>query len=301
MTTIAVKIRHREDQSAERSAAEVLDVGCSRLILAQPFYAADWLRLGPALPKESLLGVELFAPLPKSIQPGKPNVFLLGSPRPEDHRDALKFGEETIRFASEHLASVVFLPSVALERPTRDEIVSQPRVEGAYEFLRQLRTQEAEARLDAYLRDLDRLLAFADRQGVRLAVTPTGMLNQFPDLDELAFCVEEFRGAPLDVWSDTAEQALATSWQPDAQSVWERFEGAVRGVTLRDVDADGLPCLPGQGELEWETVATHLDHFAHAILDPSGRDGAEEIAATCDFLRSFGETEEEDPLFGGGY
>ena len=72
-----------------------------------------------------------------------------------------------------------------------------------------------------------------------------------PNADDAELCLAEFRGAPLAVWPDTAEQALAAhlNVRADGEVVpaWRRFQ-PVPGVTLRDVDSGGV-CLPGAGAL----------------------------------------------------
>ncbi len=282
MTIIASTLRSQPQRAIETATRILLDVGFDTLALAQPLYLHDWELLRPLLPRESVLTAALFTPLPRGLQPGESCPFGLGSLRPEEKRDAEKYGPSTITFADENGIPFVHLPCVELDTPGP----------GALE------PEEVQARFDSYLCTVDHLLSVADRYPVELAITPARSRVEMPDADQTALCLAEFRGAPLRVWPDTGRHALTAREEPETAPPWKRFE-PIAGVTLRDLDEEGKFCLPDQGSLDWPELIRQLDEVSRWLVDARLPCDADHVAPTLEFLRRLLEPETRDPLFPG--
>lgn len=301
MTTVASTLRSEPSGRIVDAARARLDAGFDALVLTAPLSRQDWELLRPLLPRDSILAVELFLPLDRAIRPerlpqGKTSPFSLGALHAEDKRDAEKHGLPTISFAHHQGARFVLLPPVELEGHglPRGQRAPEPAV--ATSERATPRSAEIQAHLDSYLSTLDRLLAEADRYEVNLAITPVGSTGRMPNADDAELCLAEFRGAPLSVWPDMAEQARAATVAPEAVPAWRRFP-AVPGVTLRDVDPRGVLCLPGAGSVEWPTLLPELEDVGHLLVDPPRGSSVDEISSALEFLRGQLEPEHQDPLF----
>ena len=306
MTIIASTLRSEPSGRAVDAARVRLDAGFETLVLAAPLYRQDWDTLKSMLPRESILAVELFLPLARGALPGRlpqgdTSPFSLGSLHREAKRDAEKYGPATLSFAHHQGARYVLLPSIALEGDElRPGAAKGPTASGGPGSVR---PPEAEAHLDSYLSTLDRLLVVAERYEVTLAITPAGSNKRMPDADDTALCLSEFRGAPLCVWPDTAQQAQAALLDGEVAPQWRRFE-PVPGVTLRDVSRDGSPCLPGDsllrgGSVDWPKLIRELEEVPRWLVDPPPGAGPGEIVRTLELLRGYLEPEAPDPLFPG--
>jgi sugar phosphate isomerase/epimerase len=304
MIIIASTLRSDPSVRVADAARLRLDAGCGALALAAPFYRHEWEALRPMLPRESVLAVELFVPFgrgarPERLPPGRTSPFCLGALNREEKRDAEKHGSATISFASHQGARYVLLPTFELEArgPRPGEPAARAnRPEGGGGDAR--RAPETQARLDSYLSTLDRLLGAADRYQVTLAITPMASAGSMPDAEHAELCLAEFRGAPLRVWPDTAEEARAARLDREAVRPWHRYR-PVHGVTLRDVDRDDRVCLPGEGSLEWPALIRELEEAPRWLVDPPAGAGAGEISGALELLRGLLEPEAEDPLFPG--
>ena len=306
MTIIASTLRSAPSRRASDAARVRLDAGFEALVLAAPLYRQDWDTLRSMLPRESILAVELFLPLARGVGPGRlprgnTSPFSLGSLHREAKRDAEKHGPTTLSFAHHQGARYVLLPPIALEG---DELrlgaTEGPSASGGPGSVR---PPEAQAHLDSYLSTLDRLLAVADRYEVTLAITPAGSKKQMPDADDTELCLSEFRGAPLCVWPDTAEQARAAALDGEVAPPWRRF-APVPGATLRDVNQDGGSSLPGDSlprdrSVDWPELIRELEDVPRWLVDPPAGAGADEMARALEFLRGHLEPEAPDPLFPG--
>lgn len=301
MTIIACTLRSAPSTRATDEARVRLDAGFEALVLAAPLYRQDWDTLKSMLPQESILAVELFLPLPRGVGPGplprgNTSPFSLGSLHREAKRDAEKHGATTLSFAHHQGARYVLLPPIALEGgELRLGAATGPAASGGPGSVR---PPEAQAHLDSYLSTLDRLLTEAERYEVTLAITPAGSKKRMPDTDDTQLCLTEFRGAPLCVWPDTAEQARAVVLDGEVAPPWRRF-APVPGVTLRDVNQDGGASLPGDGSADWPELTREIGEVPRWLVDPVAGAGASEITRALDFLRRHLEPETPDPLFPG--
>lgn len=310
MTIVASTLRSRPSGDVEKTAGTLLDTGFEALVLAGPLFHSDWAALEPLLPRDSILALELFAPLPRGVKPGqlrrgRASPFALGSLDPDEKREAEKQGMPTIVLAQDRGARYVLLPAIELDDPDEpresDRATGQAGVRSAASRgessgpRKPRRAPHVEAHLDSYLSTLDRLLQVADRYGVSLAVTPAPDRLRLPDADATERCLAEFRGAPLCVWPDTAWQARAESAAGEVPP-WRRFE-PVPGVTLHDVERSGRPGLPGQGSIDWDELLPQLIAVPRWVVDPPVQAEVHQIARALELVRGHLEPEPPDPLF----
>ncbi|HJZ84979.1 MAG TPA: hypothetical protein VKN99_07385 [Polyangia bacterium] len=145
------------------------------------------------------------------------------------------------------------------------------------------RAAQAQRHLDAARFALERVVAVAERAGVRVALGPRPHPWALPSLDEAAALLADFRGAPLGYWHDTAavhcEQALGLG-EP---ARWlERLGPA--GLGVRAADACGLlaPLAPGLGEVDF----TPLGKLPLATVTAPADAAPAEVAAALALVRS---------------
>ncbi len=131
---------------------------------------------------------------------------------------------------------------------------------------------------DAVRRNLEVLLADAEKLGVRLAILQAEDLVELPSFHELERLLAEFDGAPLGFWFDAAAAARVESLGLRPALQWiEKVGPALAGVTVHDGrwrtvsgidqygDTEETPTgewdarlAPGAGIVDWEAIVAAL-------------------------------------------
>ena len=266
-----------------------LDLGFSSIGILSPFHVRDWDSAMGMLPREAISAIELFLPYPRGIRPGAPCPFPLGSPSPDDKRDVVRYGTETILFADENGIRTVLVPPVRLDAELRQSQLRLRKKRNVRDVLASLRTarkSEAVARLDAFRSVLSRLLNVADRYGVRLVLIPGGWIDELPGAEEAAACLQEFRGAPLGIWLDILGRAVAL--EVDAISTWAALEADLAGATLSDHDEELNEVPLGEGSLNWEEARELLQKCPVWLVDSPRETAQGEGSKDIEFLEGLG-------------
>jgi len=269
----AATIRSSPSTDVTTAVREALDLGFGRLGLAHPFDSLHWERIREFVSRDRVVSVELFLPYPGALRPGVPCPFALGSLHTEVKRDALKYGNETVRFADRNDIPFVRIQPFAVEGVSRAKWLAACRDPHRAERLERLEAQRkvnAERHLDSFKSVLARLLDLADRYEVRVALTPGGSLPEMPSYAETSACIEEFAGAPLVVWPDTllASREGEAAGVEAPESWWDAFQERMPGVTLRDLSPDLEPAPLGTGRVDWDSMRPMLEAASTWMVDP---------------------------------
>jgi sugar phosphate isomerase/epimerase len=289
MAILATSVRGSRIGDAPAEAHQALDAGFQGLGLLRPLFGPDWEVLEKSLPRESILTLELFLPYPRGLRPGEPCPFRLGSAAAEDIRDAVKYGTETLRIAARH-----GIPSVLVSPTSRDDELRRRRkasiednqVSGLRKDLEAARQLWSASALDALKRVLSRLLDTADRQGVRLALVPGGWIDELPNEPEVLLCLEEFCGAPLDVWLDTFRCTVSRQLGVHPVCRHDIPDGLRAGVSLRDYDGDWNARLPGGGVAPWKEWLAGLSRVPVWLVDRPCGTPPEALSECREFLET---------------
>jgi len=264
------------------------------------------------LPRDSVAAVRLFLPYPRSValRRGAAAPFRLGSTDAAERRDMLAQGFATLEAADEIAAPLVLLPVVELGDSARAGLpcgfVDPTRDGGLDPNVASARRDEARARFDGMLLVVEKLADRAERYGLRLAMTVTNRAAELPRFDEVRTCFDELRGAPLDLWVDTARWPVELLDVPAigaaaSGSGGDVAELPVAGVSVRDVGDDGESALPGRGRLDWALLAPSLARWPVAALDLAAGAAPDDLAAGLEFLREHtGDRRDDDDTFGLG-
>jgi hypothetical protein len=203
--------------------------------------------------------VRLFLPYPRGLRPGEECPFRLGSLHPEEKRDALKYGSETVTFAERHSIPFVLLPPAA-------------------------RGGDSRAAFSSFLSTLSRLLELAARYAVRLAIEPAIEAARLPSGKEVETCLEEFEGAPLDLWPRA---------EGEEKPAWERLAGRLAGVTVP------LPACIEAAAFEaagWKPFRPLLDASPIWLLDFPPGTAPDRLRAGRELLEALARGPEKDPF-----
>ena len=186
---------------------ERLDAEARGLALEFPFYRSQQETLLETVAADDLHSVGLFLPLPRLAERATGCPFSLVSPDGEDKRQAAKHAMETLRFAADFRIRTIRIPSARLDLAPRSSwrpAAAPPPVASPQEesepasIASQVWRPEEQAHLSAYLGHLSRLLEFAAEHELTLALGLSA--GGFPSVPQLAYCFEEFAGAPLALW-----------------------------------------------------------------------------------------------------
>ena len=270
MAKYACYLRGSPSERAALRAKRILDAGFEGIGLGHPFHTFDWEEIRPTLPREKIDSIDLFLPYPSSHPPGAPCPFHLDSSHPEEKRDAVKYGTETVLFADRSAIPFILVHPVLLEEVLRKQVEELPRnkrfSEGVLK-IQALRAPEAKLKLDPFRSVLSKLLDVAARHGVKLALVPGGFIDEAPDLLEARACLKEFAGAPLFVWIDTFSHSMAEEFGAVDQLFTDLKENLV-GATLRDMSPRKKPVLLGEGKANWDVLRPLLEASPLWLADP---------------------------------
>jgi len=305
MRTFLASLRDTGVDETETQVSELLDAGFERLVLEEPLYSLTWDRLRVALPKEVIHAIRLFVPFPREVRPPKRANFRLGSLDAAERRAATAQGIATLEAADSLETHLVIVPPVeltsdALPRGFVDPLTGLLGDGAEAETLaREARRAETEKRLDSYLSSLSAIFDRADRYDVRLALVPTNRPAEFPQLGEIDIVLEEFRGAPLTLWLDTARfprELVDVPTIGEAANVGPSGPPIelVEGVSVRESrkspegTIDGY--RPGRGAIDWTLFAGSL--LRHETWCADLRFGAptSETLEVLEFLRAIDES-----------
>ena len=290
-------------------AAAALDLGYTKIVLGSPLYERELSSVLDLLPPRAVAALALFSPLPATVKPGRPCPFVLGDAG--SVREAVEAGRRSIEWADRLEGRLVLIPRAPLDPRYAEAFRRLPRRQRAtglalpspedLERVVKDRACEADRALDSYRRALDPLLHTAADYGVRLALRPSSSLSAAPNADEANALLQEFAGAPLVLWSDTAHVALtaalsgASVGSESFQSPWRNDDAPTAGVTLRDLNADACACQPGSGHLDWRYLTKELAGLELWAVDPAGEVDTV-LGGVRDLLETLEESSATDPL-----
>jgi sugar phosphate isomerase/epimerase len=218
----------------------------------------------------NVVSIHNYFPIPSAIadSKGSGDLFLLSSSDNEERQNAIRFSVKTIEHAGDLGAAAVVLHCGAVEMNHDMQVLYQycnsNRLdsEEAQIFIRK-KLNERDSRkpkhMDSLLASLDRLVAIAEKQGVRLGLENRYHYHELPGLDDFKVIFDRFKGAPIGYWHDTghahANEALGLI---PRESLLRSYSDQLIGIHLHDAVGlnDHIP--PGSGEINFKALKPFL-------------------------------------------
>lgn len=130
--------------------------------------------------------------------------------------------------------------------------------------------------VDAVRFAIERLIPIAEREAARIGIAPRAQLAELPDAEEAAALLDEFRGAPIGYWHDTASAYREELVGGIAAAEWLKLEPL--GATCADACGLQAPLAPGLGEIDFAPLAK----LPLAVVEGSGSDA--ELSAAVQLI-----------------
>ena len=264
MTIQTASLTALKPKDAATAASAILDAGYEGIILENPILEDAWQALLPLLPRESVKAMRLFMPYPRGLPAGSRSPYEVAAESRKGREDAFRQARKTLEAADRIGAPAILLPITQLNETGLSWDYRPPTV-APDPSEQQLRAVSAEAhqRMDSLLILLSRLLEQAERYALTICLAPSNRSGELPLVKEALTCLQEFEGADLGLWLDTARLPAALLQVPRiAESEpgipAEDWSALVRGVFLRDQGPTQEPCEPGQGSVPWELISGSL-------------------------------------------
>jgi sugar phosphate isomerase/epimerase len=257
-----------------------------------------------------VLSIHNYFPTPLLSPPiqGSGDLFLLSALDNEERQRAIKWTSRTIEHANDLEAPIVILHCGRVEMsPALEQLyryVNSNRIDSseAQAFLRQKR-HERDKRLpghaDALLFSLDRLLRYAEKQGVVLALENRYHYHELPTPQVLKTLFAEFKGGPIGYWHDTghAHASEVLGFIPPG-SLLQEFKEEVIGMHWHDAVGLDDHLVPGQGEIDYGALEPYLNNDLPIVIElkpgTANRDVEEGIKFTRALLRAATESRKSD-------
>ena len=251
--------------------------------------------------------IHAFCPVPLSAPHGHPELYTLASLDSDARAIARIHVTKNIRFASEigadtvvlHAGRVAFssffrrdFDSVALLDALKKDPAGK---EGAkYRKLlakaRKVRTERGLKMLEAFRGEIAALAPELEKAGVVLALENLPYLEGFPDEDEMARILEEFKGANVLAWFDTGHHRVreCCGWlAPGCDAAKPPRTDGVRGMHLNDVtDVNDDHFAPGDGKVDFAALEGMARSVRHVVFEPRPSVSEESLKKGIALIRS---------------
>ena len=123
---------------------------------------------------------------------------------------------------------------------------------------------------------IERLIPIAERESTRIGIATRAQLAELPDAEEAAALLDEFRGAPIGYWHDTASAYREELLGGAPASDWLHLNPI--GATCADACGLQPNLAPGLGEIDFALVSK----LPIAVIEGSGSDA--EITAAVQLI-----------------
>jgi sugar phosphate isomerase/epimerase len=247
-----------------------------------------------------LAGVDLGAvriasvhePCPSDIPPPELHErgWLVSSPDEEQRRQGVRAVQRSIDLARDVGAGLVVVhpgrvdvhrdQEGALRDRARAGQAGTPGYQAQLAQLLAARAARAPANLDAALRSLRELAAYAGRDGIRLGVENRFHILDIPSLDEMAPCLSLVGEDRIGFLYDVGHAQVLEFLGAGPHRAWlERYAHRMVGVHLHDARGLYDHIAPGQGEVDWGMVGRHLPPGAQRTCELRMQLSPQEIEA----------------------
>jgi sugar phosphate isomerase/epimerase len=292
LRTSLVDLTLEPAKSADAFVRRALDLGADAVVIDGGLEAQIVAAVRVAVVAQTCPVAAIGSPTPLSAElaRGRPGVPLPTLADLDDgaRQMAVRVVRRTIELAAEIGTRDVFVSPgrivwpEKLEDPELALETLDPREDPAKDAARSVletRGKVATPHFDALRRSLDELIAVADRLSVTLSLSMAHRLDELLSFQETGRVLDEFEGAPLGLWLDTASAARLDWLGLRSAGSWPNsFRKSVRGVSLRD----GKPgeeggfeiAIPGDGKIDFAGLASAFDDPGRAageVADTSRR------------------------------
>jgi sugar phosphate isomerase/epimerase len=231
-----------------------------------------------------ICAVEAFFPGPRPLAGPA-----LSAPDAAERQAAVRLTERSIYAAAEFGARLVVVALGDVAFDAEGPLLRQAfeRAEPPVRLIRRKREERASAaapHLDAARLALEELLRVAEAATVELALCNRPSYEQLPDADEIGVLLNDFRGAPLGTWFDTAaakvQETLGTA---PSEAALRSFGRDALGVHLTDATGLTRGLAPGIGEIDFallkDRIPAAAPRFVHCAPGASAREVREALTA----------------------
>ena len=195
---------------------------------------------------------------------------------PDENRRAaaVKAAQQTIEWAAQIGAEVIVmhLGVVGIDRRWENAIRAR-WLQGQYvkesfrsltDQIRALRVAYAARYFEAAHRSLAELVPIAYEKGINLALENGEWCFSLPNLDEARQLLNEFDSPTLGLWLDTGHATIQERLGFGSLLEWAQLAPhRLLGLHYHDVDGIRDHLIPGNGTIDWQTLAHHIP--AHAL------------------------------------
>jgi sugar phosphate isomerase/epimerase len=243
----------------------------------------------------------IHAPAPLIDINGKRNSSLnLAAQDEEERRMAIEFTMDSIDHAAQAGARYVVVHLGRIGQKMLDSELKQRRLFDAgtregneYESLQretlERRAQEAPPWLERARATLGELVRYARERGVAIGLENRLHHHEFPLPGEVADLLRDYPQDTVGYWHDVGHaEVQARLGYVDKRSWLDTNGGRTLGCHLHDVDGLGDHRAPGNGDVEWDYIATGLPGAALRVFEIDQQQHEGPVAGAIAFLRDRG-------------
>ena len=295
---------NRRLESGEAIVEEALSLGFDALELGFRTSVEQVAGFKARLDEMPVGSVHAFCPVPISAPQGHPELFTLASFDSAARALAMAHVANNVRFAADIGADAVVLHAgrvafSGLFRVNDSEVlrstlakcgndIDSPAYRHVLARAKALRVSRGERLLELFKKELSLLLPVLEERKVVLALENLPYYEGFPNEDEMAQLLAEFKGSPIRAWFDTGHDRVRKmhGWV-EKVTVLDRIDGAFAGMHLNDVRDyfdDHLP--PGEGGVDFAALKDLAERTPHIVVEPSAGVKRENLEAGLKYIRS---------------
>lgn len=243
----------------------------------------------------------IHAPCPVTLSSqGTPITALSVSSLDKDERkEAVYFAKRTIDLASEvgAKAIVLHMGEVPIDLNLQDTLYRLYNRSGTNakeynlvkEELMQQRRAQALPYLQAAMKSLLELTDYGEKKGIMLGLETRFHFHEIPTLEEMTELLREVRGSLTGYWHDVGHAQMQQKLGFARHEEWlSCFQDRMVGIHLHDVKGVTDHYPPGEGEIDWGTVAKYLFPEVIKVCEIGEWNEEEELRGVTEFLQMKG-------------
>ena len=243
--------------------------------------------------------VHNFCPLPAEERKRYSSDYYRLSSQNEDERlKAVLYTKRSIDTACRLAAPVVVLHTgtVELETGLGRELIrlytqgkaGTDEFIGLRERLLVLRRSQRSRFIDATIKSLEEIVAYAHAFGVKVALETRYYFNEIPDIEEIQFFLDMFKDQGLCYWHDTGHAELNERLGMARHlDFLEKFKDYTVGMHIHDIIGVRDHFAPFTGEMDFGKIMPYLRDDVIKVLEVHSHSSAVDIKKSVELLTRY--------------
>ena len=249
--------------------------------------------------KIKIVSLHNFCPKITEVPSGRSlmGAYFLSSPDGKERKKAVELTMRTVDFA--HLlnaeAVIIHAGKVAIESRTKEifDYYAQGKIALCKKLMSELlnkREKEKAVYFSNTLKSLEEISNYSERFNIKLGIENRFFYHEIPSFEEIGLILEHFRGRNVYYWHDTGHARVAQKLGlvDSDESFLKEYSDKLLGIHFHDIIGFSDHRSPGNGEINFGTISSYLNHHTIKVLEPHDISLPEDVISSRSYLQNLG-------------